>query len=117
MRGYLRKKGKDDSSWKVRLFVLSADNNSLSYYIKDQVCDLTINQFSILGFLTVQKHTAGYSGQNVSQLKKVLHLDKTMSHMLFPRESRVYFNLFVHLFGEATFCTIMYDTNVTLLMI
>ena len=40
MRGYLRKKGKDDSSWKVRLFVLSADNNSLSYYIKDQVCDL-----------------------------------------------------------------------------
>ncbi|XP_073245094.1 arf-GAP with dual PH domain-containing protein 1-like isoform X2 [Porites lutea] len=36
MRGYLRKKGKDDSSWKVRLFVLSADNNSLSYYIKDQ---------------------------------------------------------------------------------
>ena len=41
MRGYLRKKGKDDSSWKVRLFVLSADNNSLSYYIKDQVCDLS----------------------------------------------------------------------------
>ena len=40
MRGYLRKKGKDDSSWKVRLFVLSADNNSLSYYIKDQVCNL-----------------------------------------------------------------------------
>ena len=40
MRGYLRKKGKDDSSWNVRLFVLSADNNSLSYYIKDQVCDL-----------------------------------------------------------------------------
>ncbi|KAM7447571.1 ArfGAP with dual PH [Porites harrisoni] len=36
MRGYLRKKGKDDSSWNVRLFVLSADNNSLSYYIKDQ---------------------------------------------------------------------------------
>lgn len=39
MRGYLRKKGKEDNSWNLRLFVLSANENSLSYFIKDQVCD------------------------------------------------------------------------------
>ena len=40
MRGLLRKKGKEDNSWNLRLFVLSANENSLSYFIKDQVCDL-----------------------------------------------------------------------------
>ena len=43
MRGYLRKKGKEDNSWNLRLFVLSADQNSLSYFIKDQVCDFYNN--------------------------------------------------------------------------
>ncbi|KAL9956762.1 hypothetical protein ACROYT_G038294 [Oculina patagonica] len=36
LRGYLRKKGKEDSSWNLRLFVLSAAENSLAYFIKDQ---------------------------------------------------------------------------------
>jgi len=36
MRGLLRKKGKEDNSWNLRLFVLSANENSLSYFIKDQ---------------------------------------------------------------------------------
>ena len=37
LRGYLRKKGKEDSSWNLRLFVLSAGENSLAYFIRDQV--------------------------------------------------------------------------------
>lgn len=36
MRGYLRKKGKENNSWNLRLFVLSAEQNSLSYFINDQ---------------------------------------------------------------------------------
>nr|XP_058970785.1 arf-GAP with dual PH domain-containing protein 2-like isoform X1 [Pocillopora verrucosa]XP_058970799.1 arf-GAP with dual PH domain-containing protein 2-like isoform X1 [Pocillopora verrucosa] len=36
LRGYLRKKGKEDNSWNLRLFVLSAADNSLAYYIRDQ---------------------------------------------------------------------------------
>lgn len=36
LRGYLRKKGKEDSSWNLRLFVLSAGENSLAYFIRDQ---------------------------------------------------------------------------------
>lgn len=36
-RGYLRKKGKKDNNWNVRLFVLSEAENTLRYYIEDQV--------------------------------------------------------------------------------
>ena len=71
MRGYLRKKGKDDSSWKVRLFVLSADNNSLSYYIKDQVCDL--NQFQYTWFFNCIE-TRCWLFQDVRQLKKWFYI-------------------------------------------
>ena len=49
LRGYLRKKGKEDSSWNLRLFVLSAADNSLAYYIRDQVYKLSCLDMGKIG--------------------------------------------------------------------
>ena len=58
LRGYLRKKGKEDNSWNLRLFVLSAADNSLAYYIRDQVYKLSCLEMGKIGqeFLLPLKH-------------------------------------------------------------